>query len=148
MPATGSRYNEISIPGLPADPSPSTPGPQRGYPEAGIRDAGQPGLSSPRGAPGSRSKAGSGSPRGWEASSHLMCLNARLLLMFSCSVVSDSLQPHGLQYSSLFCPLLSPKICSNSCPSSWRCYLTISSSVAPFSSCPQSFPASGSFPMS
>ena len=72
MSATGSRCNEISIPGLPADPSPSSPGPQRGYLEAGFRDAGQPGLSSPAGAPGSRSKAGSGSLHGWEASSHLM----------------------------------------------------------------------------
>ena len=45
-------------------------------------------------------------------------------------------------------PLLSPRVCSNSCPLSWWCYLTISSSVVPFSSCLQSFPASGSFPMS
>ena len=46
------------------------------------------------------------------------------------------------------CPLLSPRVCSNSCPLSQWCHLTISSSVAPFSSCPQSFSASGSFPMS
>ena len=44
-------------------------------------------------------------------------------------------------------PLLSPGVCSNSCPSSWRCYLTISYSVAPFSSCPQAFPAPWSFPV-
>ena len=46
------------------------------------------------------------------------------------------------------CPSLSPGVCSNSCPLSWWCHPTISSSVTPFSSCPQSFPASGSFPMS
>ena len=62
--------------------------------------------------------------------------------------VSDSLQPHGLQHASLPCPLLSPGACSNSGPLSWWCHPTISSSVVPFSSCPQSFPASGSFPMS
>ena len=57
-----------------------------------------------------------------------------------------TLQPHGLQHTRLPCPSLSPRICSRSCPSSWWCYPTISSSVMPFSSCPQSFPASGSFP--
>ena len=62
--------------------------------------------------------------------------------------MSDSLWPHGLQYARLFCLLLSPKVCSNSCPLSRWCHPTISSSVAPFSSYPQSFPASGSFPMS
>ena len=66
----------------------------------------------------------------------------------SLSVVSDSLQPHGLQHSSLPCPSLSPRVCSNSCPLSWWCYLTISSSVVPFSYCLQSLLASGSFPMS
>ena len=93
-----------------------TQGPQRDYPEASIRVAGQPGLSSPGGAPGSRSKAGPGSLRGWEASSHLMCLSARLLLVFSRSVVSDSLQPHGLQHARLPCTSLSPGACSDSCP--------------------------------
>ena len=68
--------------------------------------------------------------------------------MFSCSVMSYSLQPHGLQHDSLPCYLLSPGVCSNSCPLRWWCHPTISSSVAPFSSCPQSFPASGSFPVS
>ena len=65
-----------------------------------------------------------------------------------CSVMSDSLQLHGLQHDRLSCPSLSPRVCSNSCPLSWWCYLSISSSVAPFSSCPQSFPASGSFSVS
>ena len=62
--------------------------------------------------------------------------------------VSDSLRPHGLQHTRLPCPSPSPRACSNSCPSSQWCHPTISSSVASFSSCPQSFPASGSFPMS
>ena len=65
----------------------------------------------------------------------------------SCSVMSDSLQPHGLQHAGLS-PPLSPGVCSNSCPLSWWYCVTISSSVAPFSSCPQSFPDSRSFPVS
>ena len=69
------------------------------------------------------------------------------MLLFRCSVVSDFLQPHGLQHTRLPCPLLSPRVCSNSCPLSQWCHPTISPSVIPFSSCPQSFPASGSFPM-
>ena len=71
-----------------------------------------------------------------------------LLLFFSGSVLSDSLQPHGLQHARLPCPSSSLRACSNSCPSSQWCHPTISSSVIPFSSCPLSFPASGSFPMS
>ena len=67
---------------------------------------------------------------------------------FSCSVVSDSLQPLELQHTRLLCPLLPLGVCSNSCPLCWWCQLTISSSVTPFSSSRQSFPASGSFPMS
>jgi len=63
------------------------------------------------------------------------------------SVVSNSLQPHGLQHAKLPCPSLSPGVCSNSCPSSRWCHPTISSSVVPFSSCLQSFPESGSFLM-
>ena len=59
-----------------------------------------------------------------------------------------TLRPHGLQHTRLPCPLPTPRACSNSCPSSWRCHPTISSSVVSFSSCFQSFPASGSFPMS
>ena len=66
-----------------------------------------------------------------------------LLLLFSCSVVSDSVQPHELQYARLPCPSSSPRVCSNSCPLSWWYHPTISSSVIPFSSCFQSFPASG-----
>ena len=61
--------------------------------------------------------------------------------------MSYSLQPHGLQHARLPCPSLSPGVCSNSCPLSWWCHPTILSSVIPFS-CLQSFPASGSFPMS
>ena len=62
--------------------------------------------------------------------------------------MSDSLQPHELQHTRLPCPSLSPRVFSNSCPLSWWCHPTISSSVALFSFCLQSFPASGSFPMS
>ena len=62
--------------------------------------------------------------------------------------MSDSLWPHELQYARLFCPWLSPRVCSDLCPLSQWCYLTISSSVSPFSSCLQSFPASESSPMS
>ena len=71
-----------------------------------------------------------------------------LLLLFSHSVVCSSLRPHGLQQGGLACPSLSFWVCSKSCPLSRWCHPTISSSVAPFSSSPQSFPASGSFPMS
>ena len=66
---------------------------------------------------------------------------------FSCSVMSDSLRPHGLQHARPPCPSLTP-VYSNSCPLSQWCHLTISSSVVPFSSCFHSFPASGSFQMS
>ena len=62
--------------------------------------------------------------------------------------MSDSFQLHGLQHDRLPCPLPSPRACSNSCPSSRWCHPTISSSVVLFSSCLQSFPASGFFPMS
>ena len=71
-----------------------------------------------------------------------------LLLLFSCSIVSDFLRPRELQHARLPCPSLSPTVCSNSCPLSWWCYLTNSSSVTAFSSCLQSFLASGSFAMS
>ena len=67
---------------------------------------------------------------------------------FSCSCVSNSLWPHGLQQSRLPCPSLSPGVCSHSCPLSQWCHPTISSSVIPFSSCLQTFPASESFQMS
>ena len=69
------------------------------------------------------------------------------MIQFSSSVVSDSLRPHGLQHTGPPCPLPTPGVYSNLCPLSWWCYLTISSSVIPFS-CLQSFLASGSFPMS
>ena len=62
--------------------------------------------------------------------------------------MSGSLCPHGLQQARLPCPSPSPRACSNSCPLIWWCHPTISSSVVPFSSCVQSFPASRSFPMS
>ena len=67
---------------------------------------------------------------------------------FSCSVVSDSLRPHESQHARLPCPSPTPRIHSNSCPSSRWCHPAISSSVVPFSSCPQSLPASESFPAS
>ena len=71
-----------------------------------------------------------------------------LLLLFSCWVVYDSLWPHRLQQARLPCPSLSPGVCSNPCRMSQWCHSTISSSCLLFSACLQSFPASGSFPMS
>ena len=68
-------------------------------------------------------------------------------VQFRHSVMSDSLQPHGLQHASLPCPSPTPRVYSNSCPLSWWCHTAISSSVVPFS-CHQSVPASGSFQMS
>ena len=65
-------------------------------------------------------------------------------LLFSCSVMSNSLWPHGLQHARLPCPSLPPRVCSNSCPLSQWCHLTILSSVAPFS-CLRSFPMSHLF---
>ena len=62
--------------------------------------------------------------------------------------MSNFLQPHGLQHARLLFPSPTPWACSNSCPLSWWCHPTISSSVIPFSSHLQSFPASGSFPRS
>ena len=62
--------------------------------------------------------------------------------------MSNSLWPHGLQHARLPCPSPTPGAYSNSCPSRQWCHPIISSSVVPFSACPQSFPASGSFPMS
>ena len=81
-------------------------------------------------------------------------VNGKVLLLpsysvqLSCSVMFYSLQPHGLQHARLPCLSPTPGACSNSCPSSQWCRPTISSYVIPFSSCLQSFPASGSFPMS
>ena len=69
-------------------------------------------------------------------------------VQFSCSVKSDFLRPHELQHTRPPCPSPTPGVYSNSCPLSQWCHPTISSSVVPFSSCPQSFLASGSFQMS
>ena len=69
-------------------------------------------------------------------------------VQFSRSVIFDSLQPHEPQYTRPPCPSPTPRVHPNPCPLSWWCHPTISSSVVPFSSCPQSFPASGSFQMS
>ena len=75
----------------------------------------------------------------------LMYLNSA---EFSCSFVSDSLRPHELQHARSPCPSPTPGVHTNSCPSSRWCHPAISSSVVPFSSCPQSLPGSESFPMS
>ena len=69
-------------------------------------------------------------------------------VQFSHSVMSDSLRPHKLQHARPPCPSPTPGVHPNSCPSSWWCHPAISSCVVPFSSCPQSLPASESFPMS
>ena len=70
------------------------------------------------------------------------------VVQFSRSVMSDSLRPHELQHARTPCPSPTPRVHSNPCPLSRWCHPTILSSVLPFSSCPQSFPASGSFPLS
>ena len=69
-------------------------------------------------------------------------------VLFSCSVMSDSLWPHEPQHARPPCPSPTPRVHPNSCPSSRWCHPTSSSSVVPFSSCPQSLPASRSLPMS
>ena len=71
-----------------------------------------------------------------------------LEVQFSCSVMSDSLWSHEVQHNRPPCPSPTPRVHPNPCPLSRWCNPTISSSVNPFSSCPQSFPASGSFQMS
>ena len=78
---------------------------------------------------------------------HHPCAQHRMFL-FCHWAVSNSLWSHGLQHSRLFCPSLSPRVCSNSRLLSWWYHPSISSSVDPYSSCLQSFPAAGSFPMS
>ena len=83
-----------------------------------------------------------------EQPDHHCIIYALLLLLFSCWVVSYSLHPHELKHFRLLYSPLSLGICSNSCPLSWWCYLTVSSSATHFSICLQSFPVSGSFPMS
>ena len=70
------------------------------------------------------------------------------LVQISCSIMSDSLQPHELQHARPPCPSPTPRVHSDSRPSSWWCHPAISSSVVPFFFCLQSFPASGSFQMS
>ena len=80
-----------------------------------------------------------------------MLLPTKLILscsLFSHWVVSESSPPHELQHTKLACLSLLPRVCLNFCPLSWWCHLTISSSVAPFSSSPQSFPASKFSPVS
>ena len=69
-------------------------------------------------------------------------------VQFNRSVVYDSLRPHEPQHARPPCPSPTPGVYPNSCPLSWWCHPTISSSVVPFSSCPQHLPASGSFQMS
>ena len=69
-------------------------------------------------------------------------------VQFNCSVMSDSLLPHGLQHTRPPCPSPTPRVYPNPCPLSRWCHPTISSSVVPLSSCPQSLPASESFPVS
>ena len=73
---------------------------------------------------------------------------AFVVWLFSRSVMPDALWPHGLQHARLPCSLPSPGVCSNSCPLSQGCHPAISSSVISFSSCLQSSPPSGSFPVS
>ena len=82
------------------------------------------------------------------AGSHCIHSAAHSSVQFSLPVVSDSFRPYGLLHASLPCPSPTPGACSSSCSLSQWCYLTILSSVIPFFSCPQFFPASGSFPMS
>ena len=81
-----------------------------------------------------------------EASTCIHRYKLREGVLFSCSVMSSSLGPHGLQYAKLLCPSATPRVCSNLHPSSRWCHPTISSSVVSFSRL-QSFPASGSFPV-
>ena len=75
-------------------------------------------------------------------------INIPVSVQFSCSVLSNSMWPHGLQHIRHPCPSPTPGAYSNSCQSCWWCRPTLSSSAVPFSSRLQSFPASGSFPMS
>ena len=96
---------------------------------------------------GQRSLAGYG-PCGRKESDTTEQLTVASSVQFSLSVVSDSLQPHELQHSRPRCPSPTPRVHSNSRPSSQWCHPAILSSVIPFSSCPQSLPASESFPVS
>ena len=80
----------------------------------------------------------------------LLFIITKIEIISCCCLVAQSCltlcDPHGLQHTRLPCPSLSPAVCSNSYPLRWWCHSTISSSVSPFSSCPQSFPAPQSFP--
>ena len=89
---------------------------------------------------------------GWQLVNLGVALNGKWIwplcsVQFSCSVVSNFLWPHGLQHARPSCPSPTPGVYSNFCPLRRWCHPTISSSVVPFSSCPQYFPASGSFQM-
>ena len=86
-------------------------------------------------------------PWGW-ATLYISDYRQHSSVQFSLSVVSDSLRLHEPQHVRPPCPSPTPRVHPNPCPSRRWCHLTISSSVIPFSSCPQSFPASGCFPMS
>ena len=79
---------------------------------------------------------------------HVVYTYKGILLLVNHLVMSNSLQTRGLQHTRFPRPSQSPRVCSNSCPLKWWSHPTISSSVVPFSSSLQSFPASGSFPMS
>ena len=84
----------------------------------------------------------------WCSAYFIVQISIHTSAQFSCSVVSDSLRPHESQHARFPCPSPTPRVYPNLCPLSQWCHPTISSSVFPFSSCLQSFPASGSFPMS
>ena len=85
----------------------------------------------------------------WETNTFIhMILSRASSVQFSCSVMSNTLWPHGLQHARPLCPSSAPGVYSNLCSLTWWCHLTISSSVIPSSSRLQSFPASGSFPTS
>ena len=77
-----------------------------------------------------------------------ICTTTSVEQFSSVAQLCPTLWPHGLQHAGLPCPLPTPRVYSNSCPLSWWCHPAISSSIVSFSSCLQSFPASGSFPRS
>ena len=98
--------------------------------------------------PGGQFQGGGVGQRGGRFGGGVQSAGGRSSVQFSCSVVSDSLWSHVLQQARLPCLSSTLRVYSNSCPSSWWCHPTISPSVVPFSSCLQSSPASGSFPVS
>ena len=87
-------------------------------------------------------------PKSWKSLDLNIYFVVAIIQSLTQSVMSDSLRFHGRQHTRLSCPSPSSGVRSNACPLSWWCHPTISSSVDPISSCLQSFPASGSFPMS